>query len=88
MSGSHSGKDDLILGKQPEAPWLGSICGALVARPVSAGRPLKDPFLANILYGGGFLSTAGRRPFVDMIPPRPGHRQLGHKVQVCPQACR
>lgn len=47
VSGSPSGKDILILGKQPEAPGLGlggdleSLCGAFVARPVSAVCPLE-----------------------------------------------
>lgn len=43
VSGSHSGQDDLILGKQPEAPRLGS--GQWPSWP---GQCLQDAFLRTL----------------------------------------
>lgn len=93
VSGSHSGKDILILGKQPEAPGLGlgsgpweylwGLCGqASVCRMPSR----KDSVFANTfspnpsLCGRHFLSITEGQPDVCTIPPT-----AWAQVRVCPR---
>lgn len=59
VSGSHSGKDDLILGKQPEAPWLGSIWG-----PSWPGQCLQDALSKTLFLQTPYCLTL---PSVEVV---------------------